>query len=239
MSKPLRVLIVEDSEDDALLVIHELKRGGYDTTFERVETAETMTAALKKQVWDIIIADYRLPHFSAPEALELFHQSGLDLPFIVISGTIGEETAVAIMKAGAHDYLMKGNLTRLVPAIERELSETEVRKERKRVQEELQIAEPNFRNSLDSSLLGIHIVSAEGELLYANQAILDIYGYSSVKELKAMPTKQRHTPESYAEHQERIQRRKLGKSVPPNYEVSIVRKDEKIRHLVVSRKAVV
>ncbi len=103
MAKHLRVLIVEDSEDDALLVIRELERGGYDTAFERVETAEVMAAALEKQVWDIIIADYRLPHFSAPEALELFHQSGLDLPFIVISGTVGEETAVATMKAGAHD----------------------------------------------------------------------------------------------------------------------------------------
>jgi len=105
MGEPLRVLIVEDLEDDALLVIRELERGGYDTTFERVETAEDMTAALEKQSWDIIIADYRLPHFSAPEALELFNKSGIDLPFIVISGTIGEETAVATMKAGAHDYL--------------------------------------------------------------------------------------------------------------------------------------
>ncbi len=94
MSKTLRVLIVEDSEDDALLAIRYLEREGFDVSFERVETAEAMTAALEKQVWDIIIADYRLPHFSAPEALELFHQSGLDLPFIVVSGTIGEETAV-------------------------------------------------------------------------------------------------------------------------------------------------
>ncbi|GAF83264.1 unnamed protein product, partial [marine sediment metagenome] len=141
MGKPLRVLIVEDSEDDALLVIREVERGGYETTFERVETAEAMTAALEKQAWDIIITDYKMPHFSAPEALDLFKETGLDLPFIVVSGTIGEETAVATMKAGAHDYLMKGNLTRLVPAIERELHEAEVRKGRKLAQEALQIAE--------------------------------------------------------------------------------------------------
>jgi len=239
MAKPLRVLIVEDSEDDALLVIRELERGSYDTTSERVETAEAMTDALEKQVWDIIIADYKLPHFSAPEALELFHQSGLDLPFIVISGTIGEETAVAIMKDGAHDYLMKDNLKRLVPAIERELHEVEVRKERKLVQEELQIAEQNFRNSIDNSPLGIRIVTAEGELLYTNQAILDIYGYNSVEELKATPTKEHYTPKSYAEHQERIQRRKQGKPVPASYEVSIARKDGEIRQLITSRKAVV
>jgi len=238
MAKPLRVLIVEDLEDDALLVIRELERGGYDTTFERVETAEAMTAALEKQVWDIIIADYSLPHFSAPEALELFHQSGLDLPFIVISGTIGEETAVATMKAGAHDYLMKGNLTRLVPAIERELHDAEMRKERKQAEEALRLAEQNFRNSLDNSPLGIRIVTAEGELLYANQAILDIYGYSSVEELKAMLAKQRYTPKSYAESQERIKKRKLGKPVPSEYEISIVRRDGEIRHLAVSRKEV-
>jgi len=106
MGKPLRALIVEDSEDDALLVIRELKRGGYDTTFERVETAEAMTAALKKQAWDVIIVDYKMPHFSAPAALELLKKTGLDLPSIVVSGTVGEETAVTTMKAGAHDYLM-------------------------------------------------------------------------------------------------------------------------------------
>jgi len=239
MGKPLRVLIVEDSEDDALLVIRELERGGYDTTFERVETAEAMTAALEKQAWDIIIADYHLPHFSAPEALQLLHQSRLDLPFIVISGTVGEETAVATMKDGAHDYLMKDNLTRLVPAIERELHEAEVRQERKLMQEELRIAEQNFRNSLDNSPLGIRIVATEGELLYANQAILDIYGYSSFEELKATPAKKRYTPKSYAEHQERKEKRKLGKPVPSSYEISLVRKDGEIRQLVVSRKAVV
>ena len=178
MGKALHVLIVEDSEDDALLVVRELKRGGYDTTFERVETVETMTIALKKQVWDIIISDYQLPHFSAPEALKLFHQSDLDLPFIVISGIIGEETAVAIMKDGAHDYLKKGNLERLVPIIERVINEVQVRKEHKQAQEDLQIAEQNFRNTLDNSPLGIRIVSAKGEVLYANKAILDIYGYS-------------------------------------------------------------
>ncbi len=137
MGKPLRVLIVEDSEDDAILVIHELKRGGYDVTFKRVEPAEALTAALDQQAWDIILSDYRLPHFSAPESLALLHQSSLDLPFIVISGTIGEETAVEMMKAGAHDYLMKGNLTRLVPAVERELHDAEVRKERKRADYDL------------------------------------------------------------------------------------------------------
>jgi len=111
--------------------------------------------------------------------------------------------------------------------------------ERKRAEKESQLTEQNFRNSLDSSPLGIRIVTADGELLYANQAILDIYGYGSVKELNAMPAKQRYTPESYAEHQERAKRRKLGKPVPSSYEISIVRKDGEIRHLLVSRKEVI
>ncbi|GAH90410.1 unnamed protein product, partial [marine sediment metagenome] len=110
---------------------------------------------------------------------------------------------------------------------------------RREAEEELRIAEQNFRNSLDSSPLGIRIVTAKGELLYANQAILDIYGYSSVEELKSVPTKQHYTPESYAEHRERAKKRKQGKPAPSNYEVSIVRKDGEVRHLAVFRKEVI
>ena len=123
MGIPLRVLIVEDSEDDALLLVRELQRGGYDVTFERVETAKAMAAALGRQEWDIVLADYTMPHFSGTAALELLRESGLDIPFIFVSGTIGEEIAVKAMKNGANDYLIKGNLKRLIPAIERELRE--------------------------------------------------------------------------------------------------------------------
>jgi len=239
MDKPLRVLIVEDSEDDALLVIRELKRGGYETTFERVETAEAMTAALEKQAWDIIIADYHLPHFSAPAALELFKETGLDLPFIIISGTVGEETAVATMQAGAHDYLMKDNLKRLVPAIEREIHEAEEREKRRQAEEELVIAEKNFHHSLDNSPLGIRIATAEGETIYANKAILDIYGYSSIEELRNTSIIERYTPESYTEFQKRREKREQDEPALESYELSIVRQDGQIRHLIASRKAVV
>ncbi len=111
--------------------------------------------------------------------------------------------------------------------------------ERKQAEEALQESQRNFRNSLDNSPLGVRIVTAEGEFLYANQAILDIYGYRSIKELKTMPPKERYTPQSYAEHQERKERRKLGKPVPPNYEIDIVRKDGEVRHLAVLRKEVI
>jgi len=179
MGKPLRVLVAEDSEDDALLVIRELERGGYDAAFERVETAEAMTAALKEQAWDVIIADYRMPNFSAPAALKLTQGSGLDLPFIIISGTIGEDTAVEAMRSGAHDYMMKGNLMRLVPAIERELNEAEVRKERKKAEEGIRV----FSNTIASSINAVAIADLEGNLTYVNKSFLRMWDYDDEKEV--------------------------------------------------------
>src|SRR6185369_9982390 len=124
-TQTLRVLIVEDSEDDALLLEIELQRAGYEPVYERVETREAMSAALTRQSWDLIISDYVLPRFNGLEALALVNANGLDLPFIVVSGHITDNTAVAAMKAGAHDYVMKDNLARLGPAVQRELREAE------------------------------------------------------------------------------------------------------------------
>ena len=158
MNKPLRCLIVEDSEDDALLVLRQLRGGGYDVTSERVETAEAMRAALDRQPWDIVIADYKMPHFSGLAALELLKASGKDVPFIIVSGTIGEDLAVAAMKAGAQDYIMKGNLPRLVPAVERELNEVVERRARKRAEMALQESEEKFRRLYESSQDAIMIL---------------------------------------------------------------------------------
>ena len=121
VKKPIRVLVVEDSEFDARILIGTLKQGGYEPAWKRVENAQTMRDALREETWEVVLSDYNLPEFSAPEALRLLQESGLDLPFVIISGGIGEDVAVAAMKAGAHDYLMKGNLTRFVPAVEREM----------------------------------------------------------------------------------------------------------------------
>lgn len=123
----LHLLIVEDSEDDAQLILREIKRGGYDVVWQRVETRPAMQQALASQSWDIISCDNGLPQFSALEALSVLKESSLDIPLIIISGTIGEETAVAALKAGAHDFLVKGKLARLIPAIQRELQEAEGR----------------------------------------------------------------------------------------------------------------
>ncbi|MBW4658445.1 MAG: GAF domain-containing protein [Drouetiella hepatica Uher 2000/2452] len=131
MSEPLNVLMVEDLEDDALLVLRELRRGGFNPIWERVQTAIALRAALDTRSWDVIISDYRLPGFNAPAALEVVQHSQIDLPFIVVSGTIGETLAVAMMKAGAHDYLMKDNLARLPEAVRREVREAQIRAERR------------------------------------------------------------------------------------------------------------
>ena len=137
MKQPLQVLVIEDSEDDAALLGIELRRAGYAPVCHQVETPEALTSALDRQSWDLVIADYRLPRFDGLAALALVKAKGLDLPFIIVSGYITEEAAVAAMKAGAHDYVMKDKLARLGPAVERELREAEVRRERRRAEEAL------------------------------------------------------------------------------------------------------
>jgi PAS domain S-box-containing protein len=365
MSKTLAVLIVEDSESDLLLIIRELKKGGYSPVYERVETASAMKKALKDKQWDIILCDYKMPEFNAPSAIALLNETNIDIPLIIVSGTIGEETAVECMRSGAHDYLMKDNLSRLCPAIARELEEAETRRKRKRAEEAMRESEEryralfdrsldlvylygfegrfldandaalnrlgytreeipslnfasllsedqlplafktlqeiqktgnqkklvefklrhkngsevyietigsiiisngtpiaiqsiarditerkktekalleseeNFRRSIDDSPLGIRIVTAEGETLYANRAILDIYGYDSIEELRGTPLKKRYTLESYDDFKKRKERREQTESDSTEYEISIVRKNGEVRHVHVFRKEIV
>ena len=137
MAKPLHILIVEDSENDALLLLRELKRSGYEPVYERVYTPKGLNDALEKQAWDIIISDFVMPQFSGLEALRLTKTKNIDTPFIITSGKISDDTAVLSMKAGAADYIMKDNLTRLGPAIERELQETAVRRESEKASKSL------------------------------------------------------------------------------------------------------
>jgi signal transduction histidine kinase len=138
--RTLRALLVEDSELDAELLARALTRGGFALTWARVDTADEMDQALRKQPWDLILCDHAMPRFSAPEALELLKHHQADVPFIIVSGYIEEETAVSAMKAGAHDYIMKDRLARLVPAVERELRDAEVRRARAKSEEELRRA---------------------------------------------------------------------------------------------------
>jgi two-component system, cell cycle sensor histidine kinase and response regulator CckA len=138
MGVPIRVLIAEDSEDDSDLLVRELRRGGYDVKFERVDTAAALEAACESEEWDLVISDFSMPRFSGVDALALVRKKRAEVPFIFVSGTIGEETAVAAMRNGAQDYLMKGNLTRLVPAVQRELRDAEERREHKRLEQQVQ-----------------------------------------------------------------------------------------------------
>jgi two-component system, cell cycle sensor histidine kinase and response regulator CckA len=180
MNPLLHILIVEDSEDDLLLLLRELRRGGYDPDYVRVETAAEMQAALDRQPWDIVIADYTLPRFSAPEALELLQQKQQDIPFIIVSGTIGEEAAVAAMRAGAHDYLLKDNLARLIPAVERELRESQERQQRLWAEQALRESEERFRQLAENITESVFWMSDPHAktILYVSPAYEHIWGSS-------------------------------------------------------------
>lgn len=141
MSEVLHVIQVEDSPSDAALIERALTRNGYNVVSERVMNAQQMQKALGARHWDVIIADYRLPEFDAPSALSLLHESGQDIPFIVVSGAMGEDLAVAMMRAGAQDYMLKDNLTRLAPAVEREIRDARTRRERQQVERALNESE--------------------------------------------------------------------------------------------------
>ena len=234
----LRVLIVDDSEDDTRLIIRKLSSGGYDPKWERVDSSEAMRNALGREDWDIILCDYKMPNFNAAAALKLAQENKTDIPFIIVSGAIGEDTAVASMKAGAHDYVMKDRLAKLPVAVERAIREAKIRRDKKMTEEMLKMSRENFRHSLDDSPLGVRIVTVTGELIYANQEMLNIYGYDSFEEMKSTPLKNRYTPESCVEHEARKAKRRRGEDVPSSYEVSIIRKDGSVRNLEVFRKQV-
>lgn len=178
MKKALRTLIVEDSEFDAMMLVNVLRKGGYKPEHIRVETASGMQDALRDKEWELILADYNLPEFSAPEALKLLQWSGQDIPFIIISGGIGEDVAVEAMKAGAHDYLMKGNLARLVPAVERELREAEERKRRRVAEDSMRESEQRYRALWETATDAVLLMDTDSVIHFANPAIEQVFGYS-------------------------------------------------------------
>ncbi len=186
MNTTLRVLLVEDSVSDAGLILRHLERAGYVPVRERVQTAAGMKAAMEKQKWDVVIADYNMPQFDALAALRLVHESGRDLPFIVVSGSMGEDTAVAMMKAGAHDYVMKNDLVRLIPAVQRELGDAEVRRRRRLAEEALQQSEKRYRALYEDNPCMYFTTDAEGTVLSVNRFGAEQLGYST-QELVGQP----------------------------------------------------
>lgn len=177
MGVPLRVLLVEDSEDDAELLLLELRRGGYDVVCERVETAEDMRACLMKREWDIVLSDYHLPRFSAPDALELLRELEIDVPFIVLSGVINTEEAVTLMRAGASDFARKDDMARLTPAVKRELSETESRRGRVTAEEALRKSEQRLSAAQGIANMGNWQFDILTEELWWSDEMYRIFGF--------------------------------------------------------------
>jgi len=186
MAAPLRLLLIEDSEDDALLLTRELERGGYALSLKRVDSAGALAEALDGSSWDLVIGDYSMPHFSGLEGLHTIRGRGLDTPFIFVSGTIGEETAVAAMRAGANDYVMKGQWKRLLPAIARELRDVEERRARRRAETALRESEASYATLVEHAPLGVYRSNTSGRFLAVNTALVRMLGYGSAEELLAV-----------------------------------------------------
>jgi PAS domain S-box-containing protein len=210
---PLCVLLVEDVEDDAALIVRELRRSGYDPTFERVDTPEDFFATLTQRTWQLVLSDYSLPSFNAVEALKLLHESGLDIPFIIISGTVGEDVTVAAMRAGAHDYLVKGQLLRLGPVIARELRETAIRAEQREAAAALQKTELRFR-ALIEGLPDLVFVVSDGKLAYMNPLALGTLGNGSPEGMIGQPIESIIHPDDRASTIERIAEVIAGAKLP-------------------------
>ncbi len=177
MPRPIKILIVEDSTADAALILRELSRGGYEAEHRQVAQASTFNEALNENHWDVILCDYTMPGFRGTEALQIARNRGVNTPFIFVSGTIGEETAVAAMRAGAQDYVVKDNLSRLVPAIERELRETEVRKDWERSEKERRAAEGRFHSLLDLAPDAIVATDDTLQITIFNRAAEAMFGF--------------------------------------------------------------
>lgn len=228
MGRPLHVLIVEDSEDDALLLLRQLTGAGYDPLSERVDTPGAMAAALQNSAWDVVLSDYAMPGFTGVDALKLLKQTGLDLPFIIVSGKIGEDTAVELMKAGAHDYVMKGKLARLVPAVERELRDAQARREGKRAEQALRESEEKYRSLVQTIPECVYSALPSGDVLYMSPAVNDILGYSAqeFKEDKDLWVRLIHEDDR-AEVLAKVEKL-LKKGVPYDHEFRMRRKDGEI-----------
>ena len=221
MNRTLRVLHVEDSERDAALLTRHLSRAGYELSSERVDTPKAMRAVLETKECDVILCDYSMPHFNALSALALLKEMGVDLPFIIISGTVGEAVAVEAMRAGAHDYLMKDNLVRLAPAIERELHEAENRRARRQAEEQLRGSQLYTRLLMESNIDALMTTDPLGIITDVNQQMEVLSGHSR-EGLIGTPFKQHFT---HPERAEEGIRSVLREGRVANYELTVRSKD--------------
>ena len=224
MNKQIFVLIVEDSEDDAELIFRQFKQHSIDIVSKRVETGDQMRAALQERSWDLVLSDYNLPEFDAASALTTLQSFSLDIPFIVVSGMVTEGTAVDLMKAGAHDYVMKNNLQRLIPAVERELNEAQTRREKKQAERELRESEERYRTAIEHSNDGVGLVK-DGRHIYVNRKFMEIFGYDNLDDIIGKPTTIVVHPDYLGEQKDFSRRRREGKEAPARFEFVGIRKN--------------
>jgi PAS domain S-box-containing protein len=232
MSQPLRVLIVEDSDNDAVLLLRTLEQAGFQPSYKQVYSVTAMQAALGQDEWDVVVSDYTMPSFSGLNALKLLQQSAIDIPFIMVSGKTGEDTAVEVMKAGAHDYILKGNLSRLGPSIERELRAAAARRERRQAEESLRKSEEKYRMLVEGSFQGIGILQAR-RLVFANSTLATIFG-CTLTELLSLSLDELFGfvhPEDRAIVSENMRKSLSGEPIPEQSQARIIRKDGAIRWL--------
>ncbi len=239
-SQSLRALMVDDSQDDVLLIIRELQKGGYNPVYERVDNASAMNKALQEKLWDIILCDYKMPKFSGPSAIAVLKEANIDIPLIIISGTIGEETAVECMRLGAHDYLMKGKLSRLCPAIARELEEVKVRNKQKQAEfqrkamvEALHQSEKKYRNILENIEDGYYEVDLAGNLTFFNDSLCRLYGYSK-DELMGMNYRQYADKETAKKVFQAFNKVYTTRETIKEFNWQLIRKDGAKRYVEVS-----
>jgi two-component system cell cycle sensor histidine kinase/response regulator CckA len=225
MSDALRVLLVEDSVSDAKLVLEALRGTERTVEFERVETSEAMRAALARATWDLVVSDWSMPKFSGLNALEVLRESEIEIPFIIVSGTIGEETAVEAMRAGADDYVLKDRLARLVPAIEREVREYEDRRGRRVVENALRESEARFRRLSDSGIIGIALADLGGSIVSSNDAYLQMVGYSHEEVAAGAVRWAEMMPPDFVSVAERMNAQLRTSGVAPAAEMEVFCKD--------------
>lgn len=222
MTNPLRVLIVEDSEPDTALVVDAIQQGGYEVDWERVQSARSTAEALQKE-WDLVIADYTMPYFSGLEALTLVQEREADLPVIIVSRSLDEDAAVAALHLGATDYVMKNNLGRLVPAVDRAMRETEERRVRRQAEAALRASEERYRELVENANDIVFTADLRGNFTSLNRAGELMSGYTR-DEVCRMNMSEFLTAESFQRAREMIQK-KLADQRPTTYEVVVVARD--------------
>jgi len=239
MENELNILLIEDNPDDALLLRRLFQKEALKAKVKQVDTAQDMSDALDTEKWDLIISDYSLPKFSGQEALEIFKARHIDIPFILVSGTVGEDIAVNMMKSGAHDYLMKTNLKRIVPAIIRELNEVEVRKQRKEAIENLRKREEQYRKLVNSMNEGLLQVDNNDKIVFVNPSLCEMLGYTFEELLNGSAYELLILPEDGGARSELNFVNKTKEKESDKYEIRMVKKNKEIIWTEVSGSSVI